>query len=61
MNKLKIETLAQKMQDANRYGDREDFLKAQKEFANWTYKMVWEGRLYCTTENGEMRKVNIKE
>ena len=61
MNKLKIETLAQKMQDANRYGTREDFLKAQKEFANWTYKMVWKGRLYCTTENGEMRKVDIKE
>lgn len=61
MNKLKIESLAQKLHIANNYGAVESFTKAQKEFANWTYKMVLSGRLYCATENGEMRKVEIKE
>ena len=61
MNKLKIESLAQKLHIANKYGTGESFTKAQKEFANWTYKMVLSGRLYCANENGEMRKVEIKE
>lgn len=61
MSKLKIERLVQKLHNINCSGNREDFSKVQKEFANWTYKMVLSGRLYCSTENGEMRKVEIKE
>ena len=61
MNKLKIEILAQKLHNVNYYGNREDFSKAQKDFANWAYKMACSGRLYCSNDKGEVRKVEIKE
>ena len=61
MGKLKIERLAQNLHESNKSPYRVVFDKAQKDFANWCYLMAMRGRLYCTTENGDMRKVEIKE
>lgn len=61
MNKLKIERLAQNLHEANKSPYRVVFDKAQKDFANWAYKMVLKGRLFCATEDGKIRKVEIKE